>query len=365
MTISPDAAVDLLRSNGVRPPEMLTFAVTGRCNLACSHCWVDAGLPSSAPHVPGSTVKKVIREFSALGGKGIRFTGGEPLCHPQLLEFIIAARSLGFSTIALQTNGMLFTDQQIAALRELDFDGLSLQISLDGATGTSHDLVRGRGAFDRVMDRINRLAASGLGPRVTLFFTEMRHNLEEIPAVMELAERVGAGGVVTGTLVACGRGGTGSAVSAPSPEQYLDLLHRFDTDPRFREIYEKLGRVTSLEWHRAVTDRSECCTFIENPYLTARGRLYPCVLCHTDDYSVSSVFRKGLAASFGEGAPRWRDLLEISRSRADMLEKCRECPGSRSCSGGCMGRAWESCGNLLAVDDRCAVRKQIFASHHT
>jgi radical SAM protein with 4Fe4S-binding SPASM domain len=360
MTILPEDAVDLLRSYGVRPPKTLTFAVTGICNLVCSHCWVDAGLSTSDPHVPGSTVKKVIREFSALGGNGIRFTGGEPLCHPQWLEFMTAARSLGFSSIALQTNGMLLTDQEIDALCNLDFEGLSLQISLDGATGASHDLVRGRGAFDRVMDRLNRLAVSGLGPRVTLYFTEMRHNLEEVPAVLALAERVGAGGVVTGTLVACGRGGAGSAVSAPSPEQYLNLLHRYDTDQQFREIYEKLGRVASLEWHRDCAVRLECCTFIENPYLTARGRLYPCVLCHTNDYSVSSVFRKGLAASFGEGAHRWRDLLEISRSRADMLEQCRECPGSRSCAGGCMGRAWESSCNLMAADDRCGVRNTVY-----
>ena len=360
MTISPDAAVALLLDHGVRPPEILTFAVTGGCNLACPHCWVEAGTPSSPPHVPGPTVKKVIREFALLGGKGVRFTGGEPLCHPEWLEFVVSARTLGFSSIALQTNGMLFTDQQIDTLRDLDFAGLSLQISLDGVSGASHDLVRGRGAFDQVMEGIHRLAAGGLGPRVTLYFTEMRHNLEEIPALLELAEEVGAGGVVTGTLVASGRGGAGSTVAAPSPEQYLNLLQRFDTDPHFRELYGKLGKVASLEWHKGGADRSEYCTFIENPYLTARGRLYPCVLCHTDEYSVSSVFRKGLAAAYGEGAPRWRDLLEISRTRSETLKQCHDCPGCRSCSGGCMGRAWESCGNLLAVDDRCAVRRTIY-----
>jgi radical SAM protein with 4Fe4S-binding SPASM domain len=302
-------------------------------------------------------VQKVIREFADMGGSGVRFTGGEPLCHPDWLEFMVSARTLGFSLVALQTNGMLFTDRQIETLREMDFDGFLLQISLDGATGASHDLVRGSGAFERVLERITFLAAKGLGPRIVLYFTEMRHNLGEIPAVLELAGQVGVGGVVTGTLVACGRGGAGSAVSAPSPEQYLDLLRRYDTDPHFRELYNKFGKVASLEWRKAGIDRSECCTFIENPYLTANGRLYPCVLCHTDDYSVSSVFRKGLAAAFAEGAPRWKELLAISRSRAEILGQCRDCPESRSCAGGCMGRAWESCGNLLAVDDRCLVRK--------
>jgi radical SAM protein with 4Fe4S-binding SPASM domain len=305
---------------------------------------------------------KVIREFSELGGKGVRFTGGEPLSHPRWLQFMAEARSLGFRTVALQTNGMLLTDRHIDALRELDFDGLSLQISLDGATGASHDLVRGRGAFDLLMARLDRLTTVGLGPRISLCFTEMRHNLEELPAVLDLAESLGAGRVVSGTLVACGRGGEGSAVAAPSTEQYLNLLRRFDSNPRFRELYDKLGTMAAIEWHRTGSDRPECCTFIENPYLTATGRLYPCVFFHVDEFSVSSVFRKGLAASCAEGAPLWKELLEISRSRAEKLARCPDCPGSSKCAGGCLGRAWESTGNLQAADDRCAVRRAVYGA---
>jgi radical SAM protein with 4Fe4S-binding SPASM domain len=353
-------ALEILRRDGLRPPRTLTLAITGACNLACSHCWVEAGAASSAAHVPEQTLRRLMEEFAALGGEGIRLTGGEPLCHPDWLGLLRFARALGLGGVSLQTNGLLFGAEEVAALRELDFPGLSIQISLDGAAAPTHDLVRGEGAFQGVLDGLRRLVRGGLAPRLTLFFTEMRHNLEEIPAVLELAADLGIGSVVTGTLVLGGRAAEGSPVSAPTPEQYRRLLERYDSEPRFRALYQKIGKVAALEWRAAKAPRTECCTFVENPYLTPSGQLYPCVLCHADAFAVSGVFEKSLADTFAEGAPLWASLLQISRSRADDLAECRGCPGRLVCAGGCMGRAWGSCGDLRVADDRCELRRGIY-----
>lgn len=356
----PSETLERLKREGLRPPKTLTLAITGACNLTCRHCWVEAGAADSAAHVPEKTLRRLLEEFAQLGGEGVRLTGGEPLCHPGWLGLLRCARALGLRGVSLQTNGMLFREEEVAALRELDFPGLSIQISLDGATAPSHDLVRGEGAFQVVLDGLRRLVQGGLAPRLTLFCTEMRHNLEEIPAILELAAELGIGSVVTGTLVLGGRAAEGSQVSAPTPEQYRRLLRRYDSEPGFRALYAKIGKMAVLEWRAAAAPRTECCTFVENPYLTPGGQLYPCLLCHTDAFSVSGVFEKSLADSFAEGAPLWASLLQISRSRADDLEECRECPGRLVCAGGCMGRAWGSCGDLRAADDRCELRRSIY-----
>jgi radical SAM protein with 4Fe4S-binding SPASM domain len=99
---------------------------------------------------------------------------------------------------------------------------------------------------------------------------------------------------------------------------------------------------------------------VENPYLTPNGGLYPCVLCHTDGYAVHRVFEKALSAAFAEGAPLWSSLLRTSHRRAESLPECRDCPGESTCAGGCMGRAWGSCGDLMAADDRCELRRTIY-----
>jgi radical SAM protein with 4Fe4S-binding SPASM domain len=358
-------AKEILRHEGLRPPKTLTIAITGVCNLACRHCWVEAGEAASAPHVPTQTLRRLLEEFAAIGGTGVRLTGGEPLCHPDWLELIRLARSIGFLSVALQTNAMLLTDEQVAQLRELDFPGLSIQVSLDGAEAPSHDLVRGDGAFEKAMAGIRRLAGAGLGRRISIAFTEMRHNLEEFPALLELAAGLGVGSVVTGTLITGGRAGETDLLAPADRDQYLRLLDRYAADGRFRDLYDALGTMAALEWSRGGTPRGECCTFVENPYLTPEGRLYPCLLCHTDAYAVAGVFGKDLAAALAEGAPSWAALLRISRSRAESIPECQGCPGRLVCAGGCMGRAWGSCGDLMAADDRCGLRQTIYRTVKT
>jgi radical SAM protein with 4Fe4S-binding SPASM domain len=359
-TTPPDATLRTLQQAGLRPPRSMTLAITGACNLRCLHCWVDAAPAPSSGQVPATILRRLLDEFAGLGGERICLTGGEPLCHPGWADLLGHARALGFAGISLQSNGMLIGEAEVLALRRLDFPGLSVQISLDGGTASSHDLVRGAGAFQGALTGLQRLVEGGLGARVTLFFTEMRHNLMELPAVLELAEELGVAAVVSGGLVRCGRAGAGAAVAPADPGQYASLLQHYDADARFRRLYGKFGTTAVLAWREGSAAPAEGCTFAENTYLTAQGVLYPCVLCHAEHFALSGVFTKGLRAALVEGAPLWSSLLRISRSRAANNPTCRACPEAETCAGGCMGRAWGSCGDLLATDDRCELRQAVY-----
>ncbi|HIJ86340.1 MAG TPA: radical SAM protein [Desulfuromonadales bacterium] len=359
--MTPTETLHQLDSAGLRHPKTITLAITGACNLACRHCWVEAGEAASPGHVPVRNLRRIIKEFAALGGDGLRLTGGEPLCHPFWLDLMQFSRSLRFRTLALQTNALLFTDEDVTALRDLDFPGLSIQISLDGATAAVHDLVRGSGAFAGTLAGIQKLEQAGLAGRISLFMTEMRHNLEEIPALLEFADSIGIGSFNSGTLVRRGRASEGSIVAPPDSLQYLGLLNRYDSDQRFRELYRKIGTVAAVEWRSDMSVRQECCSFIENPYITPTGRIYPCLLCHTDEFSVGALYEKGLAAALVEGVPLWSSLLRVSQERLESIAECRDCPGRTSCAGGCLGRAWAGSGNLYAADDRCGARRAVYS----
>lgn len=357
--MKPSPVNDFLRAAGLRPPRVLTFATTGVCNLSCEHCWVEAGGESSLPPVPSLVVRRMVEEFADLGGEGVQFTGGEPLCHPDWLEFLQFTRDLGLPQVGLQSNGMLFSTGAVAALRELDFPGLRLQVSLDGATAANHDRVRGAGSFAAVVAGLRRLAAAGLASRVVIAFTEMRHNLAEFPALLELGAGLGVRAVQAGTLIAGGRAVSAEAIQPPDSPQYLALLRRFEAEERFRTLYARLGNMAAIEWWRNPDSNSGCCRLVESPYLTPAGVLYPCNLCHIDGYAVSGVFKKGLAAAFGEGAELWSQLLQLRNRRVESIPACTSCPEQTLCAGGCVGRAWGSCGDLLAVDDRCEVRRTV------
>lgn len=347
-----------LEREGLCPPETLTIAITGECNLRCAHCWVDAGLSASAAWLPVATGRRLIEEFAGLGGVSVRVTGGEPLLHPDWLELLQVVDAAGLKVL-LQTNGMLFGDDNLRALQGLKLAQLNIQVSLDGATAAVHDRVRGAGAYEQALRGIQRLVEAGFGSDVALFFTEMRHNLHELPDLLRLADRLGVGAVSSGTLVSCGQARGSNDVAPPDPDQYRLLLEHYSDLPWFRHLYAKLGTIAALEWCGPDIS-SPGCRFVSNPYLTETGVLYPCLLCHADDYSVSGVFEKGLSAALVEGIPHWLALQKLSLQRVGSIPECRNCVLRQSCAGGCMGRAWGSFGEFLVAEDRCQQRKTVW-----
>lgn len=353
-------ALRLLRQAGLKPPDMLTIAITGACNLQCRHCWVDGGTAASTSHVPEALLRRIIQEYSAMGGKGLRLTGGEPLCHPECLNLLRFARSLSLTRLSLQTNANLIQQEQADALYALDFPGLNIQVSLDGVSAATHDLIRGQGSYAGALAGLKSLVRAGLAPRLSIFFTEMHHNLEELPELLELADSLGIPSVTSGALVRCGRAADDGLVAPATLPQYLRLLDRFESDQRFQNLYRKLGKVAAIEWRTAETLAAQECTFIENPYLSADGILYPCLLCHADSYAVKNVFTEALGAAVAEGIPLWTSLLNISRNRASNIAQCQTCTNQRLCGAGCPGRTWGSCGDFMAPEDRCALRRAIY-----
>ncbi len=348
---------------GLAAPRALTVAVTGRCNLSCTHCLVEAGRPACAPDVPAATLMRLVAEFAALGGRELWLTGGEPLLHPRFEDVLACCAAEPLERVVLQTNGTLLGDRQMRALRRRSPSGLTIQVSLDGASAAVHDAVRGAGAFGRVMDGLSRLHAAGLGPCVSIAFTELSHNLADLPALLELVERLGLGGLASGTLVADGRAAATGAAS-PSPADYEALLSRYHEDARFRARYEAHGTIAALEWWRGRDGPGEdCCTLAAHPYVTARGRLMPCALCRVDDARAPGVHDRPLAEALAARIPTWSRLLALRRRRRGSLPSCQRCPGLRHCGGGCMGRAHAASGSFLAVEDRCAIRKAVYQWH--
>ncbi len=75
-------------------PPSLALELTGKCQLACMHCYAQSGPDGS--HGPMTLIdwKGVIGQAKALGVRGIQFIGGEPTMHPgfvDLLQYAIDA----------------------------------------------------------------------------------------------------------------------------------------------------------------------------------------------------------------------------------------------------------------------------------
>lgn len=352
---------DRINQAGLQIPGVLTLMVTEACNLSCPHCLLECGNIDSDP-VPGETIMKVVDEFSDLGGETLIVTGGEPLSHPEWFDILEhACNSTGLNEISLQTNGAMVTGNDIKKLKTLPADKLTIQVSIDGATPGINDLIRGDGSFEASMGTLKLFVDAGMGERIKIAFTEMKHNFHEIPEMLKLVNDLGIGQFISGTLVKGGRAENADWINLPDRSQVRELVERYESDSTFRELYDKSGNISAIEWLKGRdTPLDHVCNCISTPFIGADGKMYPCVMYLDDNLSVDHIFEQGLKKGILKGLEKWRNLPLLDQERSRSLTECRECIGRGHCRGGCVGRASANDGNPMSVEDRCELRREVY-----
>ncbi len=351
-----------IKAVGLHPPRSMTLMVTGKCNLFCRHCWLDCCSLDRAAPVPARKVTDLVDAFVKMGGKQITLTGGEVLSHPEwrpILTFCIEhTRIIG---VCLQTNGILLTHEKIEAMRNMRTDKLTIQVSLDGARARTHDLVRGPGSYFRTMAGLRLLVEAGLGARTRVAFTEMAHNIHELPELLEKVDDMGVGGLISGTVVLGGRAAASKRINLPMPVQYWELIDYYQSDAVFKTLYDRKANVSAIEWfkNRTAVSSSTCGCF-KHIFVDAQGYLYPCTMLLLDRYAVEDAYFQPLDRTLRKAISKWREIPIISRERYRRIASCSRCAFKDHCGGGCMGRAAAINGELMAPEDRCALRKAVY-----
>src|SRR5215208_715827 len=213
--------------NSFARPYVISWNLTYRCNLACEHCYLDAG---GTPQVGTENFAdrselgteecfKVIDEIAAFAPECVTIlTGGEPLLRRDILQIVRRASERGL-WVVVGTNGVRITENVAQRLAEAGARGLSL--SLDALDPDRHDLFRRvRGAWQNTVEGAEILNRTGLPFIVQT--TAGSHNLGELDAIADFAhDRLAAKVWNLYFLVPTGRG---QFVSDITPAQYDEVL---------------------------------------------------------------------------------------------------------------------------------------------
>ena len=208
-------------------PYVISWNLTYRCNLACEHCYLDAGPKplvgtdnfADRSELGTEECFRVIDEIAAFAPECLTIlTGGEPLLRRDILEIVqrAAERELW---VVVGTNGVRITENVARRLAEAGARGLSL--SLDALDPERHDRFRNvRGAWQNTVEGAAILNRTGLPFIVQT--TAGSHNLGELEAIADYAhDRLAAKVWNLYFLVPTGRG---QFVSDMTPEQYDQVL---------------------------------------------------------------------------------------------------------------------------------------------
>lgn len=121
-------------------PQILTIAVTYKCQCSCFHCGIDTYKQDNRQELATEEIETLIKEAGKIRSiVQVTFTGGEPLLRGDLLPLIRTAKKQGFFT-KIDSNGLLLSEANLTLLKEAEID--RIDISIDHYDASSHDRLR-------------------------------------------------------------------------------------------------------------------------------------------------------------------------------------------------------------------------------
>src|SRR5207237_1394345 len=188
-------------------PRSLYLETTNRCDSKCQTCIRTFQSLEPPADLTLAQVKAIAEQFPVLE-RVVLHGIGEPLLNTEIFEIVAYLKSRA-PTVLFNSDAISLTATRARRLIESGLD--EYRVSLDAATRETYRRLRGVDQFDRVAANVRRLVElererSRSTPRVSLWFTASRANLDELPAFVRLAADLGVGEVYVQRLVFNGLG---------------------------------------------------------------------------------------------------------------------------------------------------------------
>lgn len=207
----------------VPPLRLVAWEITRSCLLRCRHCRAEAVAGPCEGEFTTEECFRLIDSLAVMGRCIVILTGGEPMLRPDIYEIARYGSDSGLRMV-MAPCGALVDRDACEKMKRADIGRISL--SIDGADARSHDAFRGvAGAFDMVIKAAAAARECGLPFQINTTIT--RGNLQELPAIFDLAVRLGAVSFHPFMLVPTGRGRDmcGEIISAVDYERTLRWIY--------------------------------------------------------------------------------------------------------------------------------------------
>jgi len=260
------------------------FHILTNCNLTCRHCYIN-----KEQHGKNTLSLKTINSWlGAFAGKkdsaNVVFLGGEPTLHPDLFLAVKHARKKGFKSITIDTNGYLF-NAILSKIGPEEVDYVSF--SLDGATITTNDMIRGRGSYNKCISGIREAVSKGFN--TSLIYTVSSANIDELAMMAPLLGKLGINRFFIQVIGIRGKTAKSRPFKQEIENPQVSRKKWLDTIPEIAEKIAELGiTVTYPKVYLDTDEKFECAGLVaDNYFIFPNGRVYRCPLC--EDYPLNCM----------------------------------------------------------------------------
>lgn len=268
-------------------PVCLYLETTNRCNLPCTTCPRTFEELEPAANMSWDLFRSIVDQYPHIA-RVVLHGVGEPLMVPNLPRMIRYLKERG-TYVLFNTNGTLLNKRRGGDLIASGLD--ELRVSLDAADARAFEAVRGKDAFDRIVENVREFRAlqRALGadaPRVSLWLTGLKETIGQLPAFVDLADAIDVREVHLQRLVYFPEG-QGLASAEQALFEQLDAREEAlirEAEARAREhgiVFDASGATepgTSLRRADEQRPWSLCTRPWTLMYFTAHGRALPCCI---------------------------------------------------------------------------------------
>ena len=267
-------------------PRSLYLETTNRCDSKCETCVRTFQTLEPPKDLTLAELTRIVDQFPVLD-RVVLHGVGEPLLNRELVPMIAYLKAKG-ATVLFNSDAITLTP---ARARELIESGLDeYRVSMDAATRETYRRIRGVDRFDRVVGNVRAMVALArelvrTRPRVSIWLTAMRANLQELPAFVRLAVDLGVPEVHVQRLVWNGLGLAveGESLHRALREEEQQLLDEAEAIARAGGV---LLTASGLTTPKASLDGSDderrpwagCQRPWTLAYVTANGNALPCCI---------------------------------------------------------------------------------------
>ena len=335
-------------------PLALIAELTHRCPLHCVYCSNPLELNARTNELPTEAWRNIFIQAAELGVLQADFTGSEPLARPDIVELVSAARAAGLY-VNLITSGLPL-DQ--ARLEKLIGAGLDhFQLSFQGARPEIASEISGTTTHAQKLRVLEWLRGHRVA--VTLNFVIHRHNMDQLPEMLAIAEASCATRVEFANVQYYGWAFANRENLLPTREQLdssLETLKKAQQRLRGKmrieyvvpDYYAKFPKACMGGWGRKLM------------LVVPSGDVLPChAACVIPNLAFENVKDRSLREIWESS-----DAFQKFRGEEWMQEPCRTCDRREIDFGGCRCQALLLVNDAAATDPVCSLspnRKKVDA----
>lgn len=277
------------------------------------------------------------------------------MIHPEFKKMISYLGKKKFDDSLIITNATLIDDEMAQCIAE---SGIPVQVSINGISADEHDVLCGKGNYEKTMTGLKRLREAGL-QRIVIRCMVSSANIDYIEQFISKMAPM-AENVLIGFLTEAGRGLANKEKIAVDSFKKYELIERLNNSEIVANIRKSGVKVSYPD---------ECfnvgCPLIHesqtrvplNPRIDADGNVYICQGFSDVADSVGNIHESSLHEILSsERLERYVNFLNLA---TENIHACNSCVWKKNCGKGCIAAAVGR-GSVQETDGECDIRKYVF-----